>query len=168
MSYQGLHACPSCGSRAPAQEGLPLPPVPATPECWDLFGRLTAYDLERGRPDFPHQHVVDAYAVQHTGPPAKPVALWFGLVGLHLAFEHGWTGRQVQVAHGKLARLDTRVPDLPLPAERVAVTVSHVLNAAAGDERDTAIVDWASSVWRSRRLLHDAVAEALPPLSQLR
>lgn len=159
--------CPSCGLRAPAQNGLTRPPMPATPECWDLFGRLTAYDMERGGADFPHQHAVDAYVVQHAGPPANPVALWFGLVGLHLAFEHGWTGRRVQVAHGKLARLDKRVPDLPLPAERGVLTIGHVINAAAGDERDTAIVDWASSVWRSCALLHDAVADALPPLHRL-
>ena len=139
----------------------------ASAECWDAFGRLTAYDLQRGQTDVPHQHAVDAYAVQHPRPPTKPVAVWFGLVGLHLAFEHGWSGHRVQVAHGRLARIDKRVPDLPVPSGSAVLTVGHVLDAAAGDERDAALLEWAGSVWRGCVPVHDLVAAALPPLHWL-
>lgn len=139
----------------------------AAHECWAAFGRLTAYGLERGWADFPHQHAVDAYAVQHPGPPGKPITLWFGLVGLHLAFEHGWTGRRVQVAHWRLAKTSRQGPDMDVAGRGTALTIGYVLDASPGLERDSALLEWAGSVWESVAPLHDAVAAALPSLHRL-
>ena len=116
---QRITRCPSCGLAAPAGRVLPDPPFPASTECWWIYGQLRAYDIERARVDFRHQVAVDANAAQHPGPPARPITLWFALVGLHLAVDHGTTGRQVQQAHMRLARRRRDWPALPWRGNRV-------------------------------------------------
>lgn len=148
-----------------------LPPgssFPASPECWQEFGRLTAYNLQQASDDFRHQVAVDTYAAQHPGLPAKRVTLWFALGGLHLALEEGWTGRQVQVAHQRLSRLDKAGPDLDHLAVQSDMTVGDVMAARPGDERDTALMEWARAVWRAWSPSHAAIARGLPSLSRLR
>ena len=161
--------CPSCGMSALRQTDLPVESsFPASPECWLEFGRLTAYNLQHASYDFRHQVAVDSYAAQHPGPPAKRVTLWFALAGLHLALDEGWTGRQVQVAHQQLSRLDKAGPDLDRLVGQSAMTVGDVMAARSGEERNTALMDWARVVWRAWSPCHAVIAASLPPLSRLR
>jgi hypothetical protein len=155
----GATWCPSCGLAATPGRRLPEPPFPSSAECWSTYGELTAYDVERARTDFRHQHAVDAYAAQHPGPPARPITLWFALVGLHLAVDRGRTGRQVQQAHVRLGRRHRDWPVLPAPFRRATLTVGDVLHRAPGDERDAAILDWAADVWAGWEAQHPVVAE---------
>src|SRR5579871_2649405 len=53
----------------------------AMPSDQEILHELSFYTLQLGDPEFIHQHVVDAYAVQHAGPQSKPIAIVFGLIG---------------------------------------------------------------------------------------
>lgn len=113
----------------------------------DAYAELSVYTLAHPDPAFIHQHIVDAFVAQTAGLDTKPITLTFALVGLYLAVEKGYTGRQVQLAHMALARKRKVWPALPLPDERGAITVREVLAAPPGEERDTMIHRWCASVW---------------------
>jgi hypothetical protein len=105
------------------------------------------YVYTMGRPGFILQHVVDAFAVQTANDAGKPIGVVFGLVGLYLRVEKQFSGRQVQKAHMELGRRKREWPRVYLPQARGSMTVSDVLAAPAGAERDIAIDDWCRSVW---------------------
>ena len=113
----------------------------------DLFNELTLYTLAHPDPAFLHQHAVDAFAAQLADEHTKPIALVFGLIGLYLHLEWNYTGRQVQLAHMRMARYQKRWPSLPLPAQRGAIRVAEVLRANPGPDRDAMIHRWAACVW---------------------
>lgn len=162
-STSSTSVCPSCGLAASLPQSLPDAPFPASAACWWAYGELTGYNLERAHLNFLHQHAVDAYAAQHPGPPARPITLWFALVGLHLAIDRGMTGREVQRAHTVLARRRREWPVLPPTERRASTTVADVLARPSGDERDAAILDWAADVWSCWEAHHDAVAQVSVP-----
>jgi hypothetical protein len=127
--------------------------------CYSADLELSAYNVERARWDFLHQEAVDAYAAQHPGPPAKPISVWFALVGLHLALDQGRTGRQVQQAHMRLGRHKQAWPPLVPPAHLRCMTAGEVLRCSPGDDRDAAILRWAGDVWSRWVDSHDLIAE---------
>ena len=118
-----------------------------TPSEEDAYHALCAYTLARGDAAFVHQHVVDAYMAQHADERTPAIGVTFALVGLYLAVEEGWSGRQVQRAHMQLAREKQDWPRFALPDERGSLTAVDVLRAAEGDARDLAIHAWCRSVW---------------------
>ena len=124
----------------------------------DAYLELCAYTLTLADPRFTHQHVVDAFAVQHADAHTKPIALTFGLVGLHLKIEKRFSGRQVQRAHMAMAQRKRTWPSWTLPRDRGAITAPTVLSAPAGPARDTAIDAWCASVWDAFRANHAAAA----------
>jgi hypothetical protein len=123
----------------------------------DAYDHLCAYTLTHGDPAFIHQHVVDAFAVQHADAHTKPIALTFGLVGLYLKIEKRFSGRQVQRAHMTMAQRKRTWPSWTLPRDRGAITAQIVLEAAAGPARDAGIDAWYVSVWDVFRANHAAV-----------
>lgn len=121
---------------------------------------LRFYTLSHPDRDFfIHQYVVDAYAAQYADEHSKPIGVAFALMGLYLHLEKSFTGRQVQLAHMRLARHQPALPTFEFPADRGAITPSDVLEAAPGPERDQAIRDWSASVWASWSASHDKVAQ---------
>jgi uncharacterized protein DUF5946 len=126
----------------------------------DAYHELCGYTLTHGHPSFIHQHVVDAFAVQQADERTKPIALTFGLIGLYLKVERGFTGRDVQLAHMALGRRQHAWPAFVLPRDRGSVTAQTVMAAPAGPERDAAIVAWCASVW-------DAFQENRPTVVEL-
>ena len=62
------------------------------------YSDLQCYTVARQDPGFIHQHVVDTYAAQHSGGSTRALTVAFGLIGLYLALEKGYTGKQVQLA----------------------------------------------------------------------
>ncbi len=122
------------------------------------FDELCAYTLELRGPSFIHQHVVDAFAAQIADNQTKPIKLTFALVGLYLHVEKNFSGREVQLAHMRLARRKERWPRFPLPRDRGSVCVGDVLVVPAGPERARAISDWCASVWEAFGESHGAVA----------
>jgi hypothetical protein len=128
-------SCPCCLDRL----GIDMDAMRAA------FDEVYVYTM--GRAGFILQHVVDAYAVQTATRESKPMSVVFGLVGLYLHIEKGFTGRQVQEAHMKMARKKREWPSVALPEERGNMTVEDVLAAPAGPERNAAIEDWCRVVW---------------------
>ena len=127
----------------------------------EAYDELQCYTLGHSGPAFIHQHVVDAWAAQHADEQTKPIGLTFALIGLYLHVERGFSGRQVQRVHMKLAQCERTWPSFPLPRERGSVTATQVMAAQAGPERDKAIDSWCASVWDAFRDIHWAVAELL-------
>lgn len=121
-----------------------------------------AYRLEPAahRPFFHHQLCVDAYGAQHARGSARPIGPVFALVGLYLAVERGFTGRQVQKARMKLAAKAGKGFDWPRfepPEPPWEITVAEVMGADEGPERDRMIRAWAESVWLGWARQHDLV-----------
>ena len=125
------------------------------------YEELQAYTLGHGGAEFVHQHVVDAWAAQHSDEQTKPIQLTFALIGLHLHIDRGFSGRKVQRVHMALARRRRHWPSFPLPADRGTVTAAQVVAAPPGRERDQAIDTWCASVWNAFKESHQAVAELL-------
>jgi len=115
----------------------------------DLYNELAFYTLSHPSPSFIHQHIVDAFAVQNADELTKPIAIVFGLIGLYLHLEKGFTGKQVQQAHIQLAKRRKNWPRLKLPKQKGEITISDVLNVPPGIERDKIIDKWCESVWQA-------------------
>jgi hypothetical protein len=113
------------------------------------YHELCCYTLTHTHPAFLHQHVVDAFAAQDARDGDKPMRLSFALVGLYLHVERGFTGRQAQRAHVKLARKKRPWPELQVPDDRGSITAATVLAAEPGSKRDEMIDAWSSSVWQA-------------------
>lgn len=118
---------------------------------------LAAWTLNLGDAAFAHQHVVDAHMAWSATAATKPIGLAFALAGLCLHLEHGFTGREVQRAHMRLARRKESWPAFPLPLDRGSVTPADVLAAAPGPERLRAIDAWCGSVWSAYAPSHAKV-----------
>ena len=124
----------------------------------DAYDELCAYTLSLGDPRFIHQHVVDAFGAQNAHENSKPIGVTFALVGLYLHLERELSGKQVQVAHMRLARRKQAWPTFLLPVDRGAIAAADVLAAPAGPERDRAIDAWCAAVWEAFRDSHETVA----------
>jgi hypothetical protein len=107
------------------------------------------YTVAKQDPEFIHQYVVDTYAAQHAGGPTRNIPVAFGLIGLYLAVEKGYTGKQVQLAHMRIAKARKVWPRLEPPRQPAALTVMDVLQAGTDREKDAVIRKWMASVWES-------------------
>ena len=89
-----------------------------------------AWTLRLPEGGFIDQEVVDAWAAQHATEESTPISVVFALIGLYLHLEKGFSGRQVQRAHMRLAQPHGRGPGrkewprFPLPRERGRITAS--------------------------------------------
>jgi hypothetical protein len=147
MVAPGDRDCPGCGVRLPVSEAPPDGRCNASPECWQLYGELTAYTVTRGDDQFIHQLLVDAYGAQHVGEHARPIGAAFALIGLYFACERGYSGRQVQHLHTLLARRSKTWPRFAPPPHVGSLTVADVMRARPGEERDAMLRRWGQSVW---------------------
>ncbi len=127
----------------------------------DAYNELCAYTLEHGDPTFIHQHVVDAHMAQHADERTKPIGITFALVGLYLHLEKNFTGREVQLAHMKLAKRKHVWPRFALPVNRGSMNALDVMAAPPGRERDAAVDAWCASVWLAFHDSREAVADLL-------
>ena len=132
--------------------------APAKPSDQELFHELSFYTLELHDPEFIHQHIVDAYAVQHAGPGSKPISVVFGLIGLYLYLEKNFTGRQVQRAHMRLAQTRRQWVAPSIPERHAALGVAAVLAAPPGLERHAMIRRWCEAVWQDWRNARPEIA----------
>jgi Family of unknown function (DUF5946) len=141
--------CPGCGLVLPNRYVDPPDRFNASGECWQLFSDLSCYSVSKQDPEFIHQHVVDTYEAQHAGGGTRNITVTFGLIGLHLALERGCTGKQVQQAHLRIAKIRKNWPRLEAPLELAGITVLDVVNATDGAEKDAMIGRWMTAVWAS-------------------
>lgn len=112
-----------------------------------LFNELSFYTLSHPYPVFIHQHVVDAYGAQTALTGTKKIRLIFSLAGLYLYLEKGYSGREVQLFHMRMAKRKKTWPHIEIPQERGSIFVADVLKASPGEERDLMIRKWCESVW---------------------
>ena len=156
--------CPGCQLKLPDQH-LDLPDrTNASGECLQLCSDLMCYTVAKQDPEFIHQHAVDTYAAQHAGGPTRNITVAFGLIGLYLALEKGYTGRQVQLAHMSIAKTKKSWPRLEPPRQPAVITVIDVLQAGTDAERDAMIRKWMRAVWESWGNRHVWVRETTDEL----
>ncbi len=147
----GLVECPGCGASLPGSGAEGPQGFRASGECRQRYDELAASTLGLRDPAFPHQHAVDAYAAQHASDAMKPITLSFALVGLHLACDRRFSGREVQRVHMLLARQRRNWPAFPVPERRGRITVADVVAAEAGEKRQAKLLEWACAVWAGWR-----------------
>lgn len=132
-----------------------------TPEL-DLFHALSFYSLAHpDQPYFIHQHVVDAYAVQHLTSHTKMIKATYGLLGLCLYLEYGFSGKEVQNVHVQLSNDKTNWPDIRYPLEPINFSIRDILNASEGNERDAKIREWCEVVWEAHQVNQQAMRDWL-------
>ena len=132
--------------------------LPLMTELEARYAELCTYTWPHGVRDFIHQHVVDSWGAQTAGPDTKPITIGCCLAGLYLHLEKGFTGREVQLAHMKMARRKQPWPAMALPADRGRMTAADVMLAPEGAARDAAIDAWCASVWQAFADSHDTIA----------
>jgi hypothetical protein len=159
MNKEKIIECPGCLLRLPDRDLNPDVHFNASGECRQLFYEITNYTLSKNDPGFIHQLVVDAYAAQHTGERTRTITTVFALVGLYLATEKGYTGKQVQQAHIKIARVRKDWPRLEPPAYPSKITVMDVLMADTDEKKVGMIKMWSESVWESWEHQHVWIRE---------
>jgi Family of unknown function (DUF5946) len=117
------------------------------PTQQELFDELSFYTLAHGDPAFIHENSADAYRAQHANESTQPISVVFAVMGLYLYLEKNFTGRQVQLAHMRMARHRKPWPRLPLPKKQADIGVVDVLAAEPGRSRDAMIRQWCAAVW---------------------
>ena len=125
----------------------------------EMFYKLSCYTQTHPDPSFIHQYAVDAFAAQHANGNTKPITISFALIGLYLYIEKGFTGREVQITHVKLAKHRKEWPTFDLPVSQGNVTIYDTLDAPRGPERDKMIQEWCISVWNAYSYSHKKVAD---------
>lgn len=168
MESLAASTCPGCGLARPVSDWSADGRFNASPECWRLGGEVWAYTLTRGDDSFVHQLAVDAYGAQHAVTGGRPIGTAFALIGLFLAFERGYSGRQVQAAHGMFAARSKTWPRFEPPGRAGTMTVLDVLEAPPGELRDRALRRWGRSVWDDWAGEHARVASLVERLSRER
>ncbi len=123
----------------------------------EQYYELSYYTISHPSPAFIHQHTVDAYAAQYADENTKPITLAFALIGLYLYIEKNYSGKEVQKEHMQLAKKRKQWPIFDQPEHRGTVTVSNVLAAPPGSERDEAIKRWCVSIWEAYRERHKEI-----------
>ena len=118
-------------------------------ECYHAFSDLQSYTVSLQDPGFIHQHVVNACAAQHTGGTTRPITVAFGLIGLYPALEKGYTGREGERAHMRIAKAGNDWLLTDPPGRCAALNVMDVLQAGNNEEKDVIIRKWMSAVWAS-------------------
>jgi ribosomal protein L4 len=123
----------------------------------EAFHELSYYTLAQPREYFIHQHSVDAYAAQTADETTKPIKLIFALVGLYLYIEKGFSGREVQLFHMKMAKRKVAWPKVQLPVTRGNITVFEVLATPEGLTRNHRINQWCIEVWKAYHKSSNAI-----------
>ncbi len=76
-----------------------------------------------------------------------PITVAFGLIGLYLALEKGYTGREVQKAHMKIAKIHKDWPFLEPPLRHAGLTATDVVREETDTQKETMIRKWMEAVW---------------------
>lgn len=122
------------------------------------FNQLSFYTLSH--PDqvyFIHQHVVDAFIAQTANTDTKPIGIIFSLVGLYLLNEKRYTGRQIQQVHMQMSKNKKTWPPIRIPQNKGLLSISDVLAATPGPDRDSTIKKWCAAVWEAYKESHKAI-----------
>ena len=125
------------------------------------YDELTSYTLAQTGSEFLHQHLVDCFTLHTATATTKPIGVVFALVGVCLASEYGFTGRQVQLVHIHLARTKQDYPSLTLPDHRGTTTIHDILALTPGHKRDAGLRAWCADVWQAWSAHHANIRHIL-------
>lgn len=115
----------------------------------DEYSQLASFTLELRDEYFVHQLAVDAYAAQNYEPHKdSPIKITFALIGLYLANEKKYTGKQVQKAHMELGNKKRNWPAWTQPEAKAELAIKDVL-AAANEDKTEMIKKWNEAVWNT-------------------
>ena len=110
---------------------------------------------------FIHQHIVDAYAVQHLTSDSKIIKATYGLLGLCLYLEHDFSGKDVQNVHIKLSNDKSDWPKIQFPITPISYSIQAILNLPVGEERDKEIRHWCEVVWQAHQVNQQPIRDWL-------
>jgi Family of unknown function (DUF5946) len=147
--------CPGCGVKLPDQNLEASDQYNSLGECEKLYHELSAYLIMNPDITFRTQHAVDAYGAQHSGRLVKNIRTAFSLIGLYLALECNYTGRQVQKAHMELAQRNIQWASFDLPSRPYSLSVLDVLAVEEGTNRYKILMKWAENVWNTWEHYHE-------------
>lgn len=122
---------------------------------------LYYYSLNHPGREFIHQHVVDASTLQSAKLDTKSLAVVFALLGLYLYLHKGFTGKEVQGVHMRLARWKNDLPVVIIPSVKGKLTPKEVMAEAAGEDRDLMIREWCLSVWKAYAVNEKSISDWL-------
>jgi hypothetical protein len=125
----------------------------------EMYHELSCYSSSHGDPEFIHQYVVDAFALETADDETKNIRVAFALIGLYLHVERNFTGKEVQNAHIKLGKQRKTWPRFVLPLNRGDISIKNVMECPEGLKRDMAIEKWCLSLWNAYLSCHEAVKE---------
>jgi len=111
------------------------------------YNELSLYTLSLNDKGFIHQNIVDTFIAQNADSNTKNIALFFSVIGLYLYIEKGYSGKEIQDLHTKIANTKKELPKLKIPKEKATITISNVLEARSEIERNEKIKEWSASVW---------------------
>jgi len=123
----------------------------------EQYNELAFYTLSHRSSEFIHQHIVDAFALQTADETTKPIKIVFALAGIYLHVEKKYTGKQVQMAHIEMTKKSKIFPPIVLPENRGKITISDILKATDGNEKDQKINEWCVSVWNAFSAQHQTI-----------
>lgn len=157
----GKVVCPGCGFEVDSDDTSLDERYNASNPCRQLYDELTAFTQTGGDNDFIHQTAFDSYTAQHLGPKLKPIGGAFALIGLYMAFERGYTGRQVQLAHMALGNTRRDWPRFVSPQGQTVLTVADVVRGLSQENYRQRINAWGKAVWDWWKPEHERVAELI-------
>jgi hypothetical protein len=126
----------------------------ASGECILLYHELSAYFIMSPDVTFRTQHAVDAYGAQHSDSRVKNIRTAFSLIGLYLAVELEYTGKQVQQSHMELAKRNIKWSSFIQPNQPYALSVSDVLGVEEV-KRNEKLMEWSKDVWDTWENYHE-------------
>jgi hypothetical protein len=158
---QTIVECPGCGLQLPAKEGAVYDGYFNTcAECWIAFGEVVGREFSNPALfGAVHTLTVDAYAVQHAGPPHPDKSVSVHLCGLHWRLVEGRPAGQVPRLMKRMADVPREWPHFKPPADRGALTIGDVLPATEPAQHGESVRAWASEVWRTWSAHHAAIAD---------
>ncbi len=116
------------------------------------YAAILEHGWDRG---FAQQSLADAYNAEFATTESKPITLAFALVGLCLKIEQNFDGRQVQAAHGRLARHKSSLPRLSPDRGRIDFDFDQFCQAPSMSALDR----WCVAVWEAFSVQHVVVRE---------
>lgn len=127
-----------------------------------LFHELSFYTLAHPNKEyFIHQHIVDAYAVQHITEETKIIKSTYGLLGLCLYLDYGFSGKEVQHVHVKLSSDKSDWPNIQYPIDKSDYSLQTILNTPEGEQRDQEIRNWCEIIWKAHQANQQPVRDWL-------
>lgn len=152
--------CNGCGAEVECIEYEVPPDTDVAPGCWKLFCDLLSNEYgEHAYPPITHRLTVDAYACQHPGAPSVQSiqSIAVHLISLYLIIEKGVESRTATDAIRKALGKKLEFSWLEPPENRGEMTILDVFKQKDPESINSAVKQWAQSVWDAWSSHHDTV-----------